>query len=127
MRQLKIIAHIIEKVLVVPFFDHPCECVGDSAFVNTVALEFAGLGKETQERVRAGFGADVMECFPFGTETDDGTVDSIVLTAVNEFLAPVMVGEEIEKAVALLGSALYVFISIGSNEEFLETRVLGYR
>ena len=115
-RQLKIIAHIIEKVLVTPFFDHPCECVGDSPFVNTVTLEFAGLGKETQERVGAYLGTNIVKCFPFGTETDDGTVDSIVLAAVDEFLAPVMVCKKIEKAVALLSCALYVFISIRGDK-----------
>ena len=124
-RQLKIIAHIIEKVLVTPFFDHPCECVCDSAFVNTVALEFAGLCKETQERVGAYLGTNIVKCFPFSTETNDGTVDSIVLTAVNEFLAPVMVCKKIEKAVTFLSSALEILISIGSDEEFFVTRGRG--
>ena len=121
-RQSKIVAHIIEKVIVVAFFNHPRKCIGDCSLVNTVTLEVTGLGKETQERVGADFGANVMERFPLGTEANDGPVDRIVLAAVDKFMAPVMVREEVEEAVTFFFHALEILVTIGSDEEFFEAR-----
>ena len=121
-RQSKIVAHIIEKVIVVALFNHSCKGVGDSPYVNTVTLEVTGLGKETQERVGTDFCADVMERFPLGTEADDGPVDRIVLAAVDKFMAPVMVREEVEEAVTFFFHAMEILVSIGSDEEFFEAR-----
>ena len=112
---LEIVTHVLVQNFVVSVFDHYAECICDCTVCNTVGLERTGVGEETEYGRRTIFGFDIAEIAPFDAETNHRFEDRIVLAAVDETRADVMVRKEIEETVSFLFGTFRII------EELLET------
>lgn len=102
--------------MIVPFANHSSERVTNRFLVDVIAFELAVDREETEDCFGTDVGFDEPEAFPFGTETNDRFEDGIILAAVDEARADIMIGEEVEKAVAFFGCSFDIFDAVDGKK-----------
>ncbi len=100
-------------------FEHFAEYGGDSGAFD-IAREMAGVGKETKYSGRADGVFDVSDSAPLDAEADDRLENSVVSSAIDGELAPVVIGKEVHEPVVFFCGTLRVLISELVEKEALD-------